>query len=851
MEKYSVSGMSCAACQAHVEKAVSKVAGVTSCSVSLLTNSMSVEGTASEEDIIKAVTDAGYGASRLGAERKSSVMREREKALDDTELPMMKKRLAYSAAVLIVLMYFSMGHMMLGLPVPAVFENHVCLGILEMLLSLIVLFINRKFFTKGFGAVLHGGSNMDTLVALGSAASFGYSLAALFSMAYAMGEHDTAGVERLSMNGMWFESAAMIPTLITVGKTLEAYSKGRTTDALRGLMRLAPDKATLLRDGKEVVVDIGEVRVGDIFAVRAGESIPVDGIITEGSAAVNESALTGESIPVDKTVGDTVSAATVDQSGYIICRATGVGEDTMLSKIIKTVYDAAATKAPIARIADRVSAVFVPCVVGISLLTLAGWLIAGSGFAAAFTRAVSVLVISCPCALGLATPVAIMAGSGLGAKNGILYKTASALEMCGRTEIIALDKTGTITCGAPRVTDVIPLSGCTREELLRAAYSLESKSRHPLAAAVSEYCAEQGIAADDIIDLHELAGNGLTAVYGGRKLCAGSERFISQHCTLSEDERKQAEALSGEGKTPVFFSADGKVIGMTAVADAVRDESPEAIAELKALGIEVVMLTGDNAVTAAAVGRKAGVDRVFAGILPDGKERLIRELQKYGRVAMVGDGINDAPALTRADIGMAVAAGTDIAADAADVVLMKSLLTDVPAAIRTSRAVIRNIHENLFWAFFYNIICIPLAIGLYQLIFGWDFEMKPVIGAAAMSLSSVTVCLNALRLNLFAVHDGGSDRPLGRCRKKVIPTDILSEDKKEDIRMQKTITIEGMMCTHCEASVRKALEAIGGVKVSEVSHEKGVAVIETAGNVADDVLKKAVEDKDYKVVSIA
>ncbi|MBQ5417550.1 MAG: heavy metal translocating P-type ATPase, partial [Oscillospiraceae bacterium] len=542
MEKYSVSGMSCAACQAHVEKAVSRVAGVTSCSVSLLTNSMSVEGTASEDDIIKAVTDAGYGASRLGAEQKSSVMREREKALDDTELPLMKKRLAYSAAVLLVLMYFSMGHMMLGLPVPAVFENHVCLGILEMLLSLIVLFINRKFFTKGFGAVLHGGSNMDTLVALGSAASFGYSLAALFSMAYAMGEHDTAEVERLSMNGMWFESAAMIPTLITIGKTLEAYSKGRTTDALRGLMRLAPDKATLLRDGKEVVVDIGEVKVGDIFAVRAGESIPVDGIITEGGAAVNESALTGESIPVDKTVGDTVSAATVDQSGYIVCRATGVGEDTMLSKIIKTVYDAAATKAPIARIADRVSAVFVPCVVGISLLTLAGWLIAGSGFTAAFSRAVSVLVISCPCALGLATPVAIMAGSGLGAKNGILYKTASALEMCGRTEIIALDKTGTITCGAPRVTDVIPLSGCTREELLRAAYSLESKSRHPLAAAVSEYCAGQGIEADDITGLQELAGNGLSAVCAGRKLCAGSERFISQHCDLSEDIRKQSEA---------------------------------------------------------------------------------------------------------------------------------------------------------------------------------------------------------------------------------------------------------------------------------------------------------------------
>ena len=861
MEKYSVTGMSCAACQTHVERAVSKVPGVTGCAVSLLTNSMTVEGSASEEEIVRAVVAAGYGAARMGAARTeqsaSQKLAAEEAALIDRETPKMVRRLIGSAAVLLVLMYFSMGHMLWSFPVPAFLENPVCMGLLQMILSLIVLVINRKFFTQGFGALLHRATNMDTLVALGSSASFAYSLAALFVMAWAMGRGDAETVHSMAMNHMWFESAAMIPTLITVGKMLEAYSKGRTTDALKSLMKLAPKTAVVVRGGEETEVGIDDVRIGDIFVVRPGENIPVDGVIVEGETAVNESALTGESIPVDKTVGDAVSAATVNQSGFLRCRATRVGEDTTLSQIIRMVSDAAATKAPIARIADRVSAVFVPAVVGVALLTLVGWLLAGRTFTFGFARAVSVLVISCPCALGLATPVAIMVGNGKGARSGILYKTAASLEGAGRVQIVALDKTGTITRGEPAVTDLLPAEGVSEEELLADAYALEKKSEHPLAKAVAECAAARGMTAAETAAFRALPGNGLTAQRGDDTLLGGSQKFIAAHTALPAEAAAQADALAGDGKTPLFFVKNGRLLGIIAVADTMKEESPQAIRELRGMGVRVVMLTGDNARTAAAVGRAAGVDRVIAGVLPDGKEAVIRELQAQGKVAMVGDGINDAPALTRADCGVAIGAGTDVAIDAADVVLMKSRLTDVPAAVRLSRATVRNIRENLFWAFFYNIICIPLAIGLYQVIFGWNFELKPVVGAIAMSVSSVTVCLNALRLNLFNVRDASKDRPLRRRAALAAAGDDgingTADDntiKTEEQTMTKTLNIEGMMCGHCESRVKKALEAVAGVSGAEVSHEKGTAVVTLSAAVADDVLKKAVEEQEYKVVSI-
>ena len=864
MEKYAVTGMSCAACQTHVEKAVSKVPGVTGCSVSLLTNSMTVEGSASEAEIVKAVSDAGYGAQKFGAQQAQSAAEKRaaeEAALEDRETPRMVRRLIASAAVLLILMYFSMGHMMWGFPVPAILENHVCMGIWQMLLCTVILLINRKFFVQGFGAMLHGGTNMDTLVALGSSASFLYSLAALFLMADAMGRGDTQRVHSLAMKHIWFESAAMIPTLITVGKTLEAYSKGRTTDALKSLMKLAPKTATVLRDGAEVEVSVDDVQIGDCFVVRPGENIPVDGVIIEGSTAVDESALTGESIPVDKTAGDTVSAATVNQAGFVRCRATRVGEDTTLSQIIKMVSDAAATKAPIARIADRVSAVFVPTVIGIAALTCIGWLIAGRDFSFALTRAVSVLVISCPCALGLATPVAIMVGSGKGARSGILYKTAASLEGAGRIQIAALDKTGTITKGEPAVTDLLPAAGVTEAELLEAAYALEARSEHPLARAVVACAAARGIESDEVTDFRALPGNGLTAKRGGAVLLGGSRSFLAGKAAMLPALSAKADALAGEGKTPLFFAQDGKLLGVIAVADTMKEESPEAIRQLRRMGIRVVMLTGDNARTAAAVGKAAGVDRVIAGVLPDGKEEVIRKLQTLGKVAMVGDGINDAPALTRADCGIAIGAGTDVAIDAADVVLMKSRLTDVPAAIRLSRGTVRNIHENLFWAFFYNVICIPLAIGLYQALFHWSFELKQVVGAIAMSFSSVTVCLNALRLNLFRVHSPAGDRPLkhpvdlgASALFAETPEDNHSEtstlNHTEETAMTKTMKIEGMMCPHCEMRVRKALEGIPGVTGAEVSHEKGTAVVSMNAEIDSAVLTKTVTDAGYEVKSV-
>ena len=859
MDKYTVSGMSCAACQMHVEKAVLKVPGVESCTVSLLTNSMSVEGTASSEDIIKAVADAGYGAEKMGENKNARSASEKlaaeEEALKDTETPKMVRRLISSAAVLLVLMYFSMGHMMWNFPVPAFLENHVCMGILQMLLCMVILYINRKFFTQGFGAVLHGSTNMDTLVALGSSASFLYSLGALFVMAYAQGLGDMETVHETAMKHLWFESAAMIPTLITVGKTLEAYSKGRTTDALKSLMKLAPKTAVVERDGIETEVGIDEVRVGDIFVVRPGENIPVDGIVTEGSTAVNESALTGESIPVDKAEGDTVSAATVNTGGFIKARATRVGEDTTLSQIIKMVSDASSTKAPIARIADKVSAVFVPSVIAVAVLTCIGWLLAGQSFAFSFTRAVSVLVISCPCALGLATPVAIMVGNGKGARNGILFKTAASLEAAGRTKIVALDKTGTITKGNPEVTDIIPSEGISEGELLSYACSLEMKSEHPLAKAIVAYCAGRNTDIKDIAGFKALPGNGLTGMLDGEELTGGSFKFISSKCDVPNVLKDSYTELAENGKTPLLFAKGAKVLGMLAVADTAKEESPDAIEELKNMGIKVVMLTGDNEKTATAVGKTAGVDKVIAGVLPDGKEEIIRLLQEKGKVAMVGDGINDAPALTRADTGIAIGAGTDVAIDAADVVLMKSELTDVSAAVRLSRATVRNIHENLFWAFFYNVICIPLAIGLYQSLFGWNFELKPVVGALAMSFSSVTVCLNALRLNLFNVHDPSGDRKIKNGAEIADVFEIAETEEinnsLEDAEMTRTLNIEGMMCTHCEATVKKALEALDGVVSAEVSYEKGTAVVTMNADVADELLTKAVEDKDYKVLSVA
>ena len=855
MEQYNVTGMSCAACSARVEKAVGKVPGVTSCSVSLLTNSMGVEGTAAPADVIKAVTDAGYGASLKGASRgqkAGSAMD--EDALKDTETPKLKKRLVRSVLVLLVLMYFSMGHTMWGWPAPAAFENHVFLGTFEMLLAIVCLVINGKFFTSGFGSLRHGAPNMDTLVALGSSAAFGYSLVELFAMILAQGNGDHPRVMELGMN-LYFESAAMIPTLITVGKMLEARSKGKTTDALKGLMKLAPKTAVLWKDGAETEVPIETVQVGDLFVVRPGESIPVDGVVAEGSTAIDESALTGESIPVDKEEGDLVSAATVNQSGYIRCRATRVGEDMTLSQIIKTVSDAAATKAPLARIADKVSGVFVPAVIGIALVTLAGWLLAGKPFNFAIARAISVLVISCPCALGLATPVAVMVGSGMGAKNGILYKTAASLEAAGRAQTVALDKTGTITEGQPKLTDLVPAQGVSEEELLEKAASLESRSEHPLAKAVLEGYAQRGGGTPaEVADFTALPGNGLTAVRDGKKLTGGSLKFLQQNCRVDSALVRKAEELAQQGKTPLLFAEEGTVLGIIAVADTIKDDSRQAVKELQGMGLDVVMLTGDNERTAKAIGRQAGVDRVIAGVLPSEKAKVIEDLKKGGKVIMVGDGINDAPALTTADTGIAIGAGADVAIDAADVVVMKSRLADVSAAVRLSRAVIRNIHQNLFWAFFYNAVCIPLAIGLYGI------AMKPMYGAAAMSLSSFCVCMNALRLNLVDVHDASRDRKIApeHAQSAMMDKDIKEEVKtaeiteiKEEEPMTKTLTVEGMMCMHCEARVKKALEAIDGVESAVASHEAGTAVVTLSKDVPDDVLKKAVEDQDYPVKNIA
>ena len=836
MEQYTVTGMSCAACSARVEKAVSAVPGVTSCSVSLLTNSMGVEGTASAEAVVSAVQAAGYGASLKGASSAPTAAAQ-EDALADRETPALKHRLIASLGFLLALMYVSMGHMMWGWPLPACLEgNHVAMGLLQMLLTIAVMVINQKFFINGFRSLLHGAPNMDTLVALGAAASFGYSTYALFAMTGAQVRGDAAAVMRY-MHEFYFESAAMILALITVGKMLEARSKGKTTDALRSLMKLAPQTATLVRGGQELAVPIAQVRRGDVFVVRPGESIPVDGVVLEGESAVNESALTGESIPVDKAVGDSVSAATTNQSGFLRCEATRVGEDTTLSQIIKMVSDAAATKAPIAKVADRVSGVFVPTVIALAILTTAVWLLCGQSIGFALARGISVLVISCPCALGLATPVAIMVGNGLGAKNGILFKTAVSLEETGKTEIVALDKTGTITQGEPRVTDVLPAEGMTQGALLSLAAALEQRSEHPLARAVMMRAEEDGLTAAPVGDFRALPGNGLTATLSGETLLGGSLSFVSSQVDVPRSIRQKAEALAEEGKTPLFFAQAGRLAGVIAVADVIKADSPAAIAALRNMGIRVVMLTGDNEKTARAIGRLAGVDEVIAGVLPEGKESVIRRLQAQGKVAMVGDGINDAPALTRADIGVAIGAGTDVAIDAADVVLMKSRLSDVPAAIRLSRATLRNIHENLFWAFFYNVIGIPLAAGVWIPLFGWT--LNPMFGAAAMSLSSFCVVSNALRLNLFKLHDAGKDKKINRHSKH-----------KEETTMVKTMKIEGMMCGHCEAAVKKALEAIDGVASAEVSHTDGTAVVTLSKPVENAALRKAVEDKDYTVTDI-
>ena len=836
MEQYTVTGMSCAACSARVEKAVSKVPGVTACSVSLLTNSMGVEGTASQADIIKAVVDAGYGASVKGEETAaaSASYQAEEEALADHETPVLKKRLLASLGFLMVLMYFSMGHMMWGWPVPAFFENnHVAMGLLQLLLAAIVMVINQKFFINGFRGLLHKAPNMDTLVALGSGASFVWSTYALFALSDAQLRGDMDGVMTY-MHEFYFESAAMILTLITVGKMLEARSKGKTTDALKGLMKLAPKTAVVLRDGKETTVPIAQVRKGDVFVVRPGENIPVDGVVLEGSSAVNESALTGESIPVDKETGDLVSAATVNQSGFLRCEATRVGEDTTLSQIIKMVSDAAATKAPIAKIADRVSGVFVPAVITIAVLTTFGWLLLGETLGFALARGISVLVISCPCALGLATPVAIMVGNGMGAKNGILFKTAVSLEETGRVEIVALDKTGTITKGEPVVTDLLPAEGATEMELLSMAGSLEKKSEHPLAKAVLKKAEEEPVTISEVSEFTALPGNGLSGRLNGEELLGGNLTFISSRVTVPESIKKEAQTLAGEGKTPLFFAKGGRLAGIIAVADTIKEDSPKAVKELQNMGIHVVMLTGDNERTAKAVGAQAGVDEVIAGVLPDGKESVIRSLKSKGKVAMVGDGINDAPALTRADIGIAIGAGTDVAIDAADVVLMKSRLSDVPAAIRLSRATLRNIHENLFWAFFYNIIGIPLAMGVWIPLFGW--QLNPMFGAAAMSLSSFCVVSNALRLNFFDMYRSDRDKK------------IKEKKKKETKTMEKTLKVEGMMCEHCEARVKKALEAVPGVESAIASHKDGTAVVTLSQDVPYETLKKAVEDQDYKVI---
>ena len=889
MKQYTVTGMSCAACSSRVEKAVSKVPGVTACSVSLLTNSMGVEGDVPPETVIHAVEDAGYGASLKGqgTAAQAQSASEAEDALKDRETPVLKHRLIASLGFLAVLMYMSMGHMMWGWPLPHFMDgNHVAMGLLQLLLAGIIMVINQKFFISGFKGLLHRAPNMDTLVALGSGASFIYSTYALFAMTDAqLKGNDTAVMSY--MHEFYFESAAMILALITVGKMLEARSKGKTTDALKGLMKLAPKTAVIIRDGVETKVPIEEVKKGNVFVVRPGENIPVDGVVLEGTSAVNEAALTGESIPVDKAQGDPVSAATVNQSGYLRCEATRVGEDTSLSQIIRMVSDAAATKAPIAKIADRVSGVFVPAVITIAVVTTIIWLLAGQTFGFALARGISVLVISCPCALGLATPVAIMVGNGMGAKNGILFKTAVSLEETGKMDIVALDKTGTITSGEPRVTDVIPSGGVTEKELVSLALSLEKKSEHPLAKAVLLYAKEQQIDAPEAADFQALPGNGLSGTLEGASLAGGSFSYISGHTTVSAQEQASFERLASEGKTPLCFMKNGRLAGMIAVADVIKEDSPQAVKELQNMGIRVVMLTGDNERTARAIGAQAGVDEVIAGVLPDGKESVIRSLKEQGKVAMVGDGINDAPALTRADIGIAIGAGTDIAIDAADVVLMKSRLSDVPASIRLSRATLRNIHENLFWAFFYNVVGIPLAAGLLYPIFGW--KLNPMFGAAAMSLSSFCVVTNALRLNLFKMHDASKDHPMRKRAEKAAnkggdkaenagavrteAEDIRSigqtanenetvskemqksENQKnhinmEGITMTKTMNIEGMMCGHCEARVKKALEALAGVESAEVSHEKGTAVVSMSADVADDTLKEAVEAQDYKVDSI-
>ena len=844
MEQYIVTGMSCAACSSRVEKAVSKVPGVTSCSVSLLTNSMGVEGTASEQEIIKAVTDAGYGASKKGegtAKTQSSSVSAGEDMLKDRTTPALKKRLIASLGFLIVLMYFSMGHMMWGWPVPGFMkDNHVMMGLLQMLLTIAVMVINQKFFISGFKGLIHRAPNMDTLVALGSGASFVYSTYALFAMTDAQMHGDMDAVMSY-MHDFYFESAAMILALITVGKMLEARSKGKTTDALKGLMKLAPKTAVVIRGEKEVQVSIEQVQKGDCFVVKPGENIPVDGEVIEGNSAVNESALTGESIPVDKAVGDKVSAATVNQSGYLKCRATRVGEDTTLSQIIQMVSDAAATKAPIAKIADRVSGVFVPMVITIAVLTIIVWLIAGQSIGFALSRGIAVLVISCPCALGLATPVAIMVGNGMGARNGIMFKTAVSLEETGKMQIVALDKTGTITSGEPKVTDIIPAAGVTEDTLLKYAYALENKSEHPLARAILEKAKEENAGIEEVTGFQALPGNGLTAILDGHTLYGGNHTFISSKVSVDGDIQKKAEKLAEAGKTPLFFGNEDRLLGVIAVADVIKEDSPQAIKELQNMGIHVVMLTGDNERTAKAIGQQAGVDEVIAGVLPEGKEQVIRKLKEKGKVAMVGDGINDAPALTRADMGIAIGAGTDVAIDAADVVLMKSRLSDVPAAIRMSRATLRNIHENLFWAFFYNIIGIPLAAGVWYPLFGW--KLNPMFGAAAMSLSSFCVVSNALRLNLFKMYDASKDKKLKAKKEK-------KRSKKEDKTMKKIMHIEGMMCGHCEAAVKKALEALPQVDEAVVSHEAGKAELTLNAEIADDVLKKTVEDKDYTVTSV-
>ena len=857
MKQYTVTGMSCAACSTRVEKAVSKVPGVTSCSVSLLTNSMGVEGSATDQEIIKAVADAGYGASAKDAEGEknggANSAAASEEALADHETPILKKRLLYSVGFLLVLMYFSMGHMMWNWPLPAFMDgNHVMMGLVQLYLTVIIMVINQKFFINGFKSLFHGAPNMDTLVALGSFASFGYSSYALFAMTYAEHQGDAEAVMGY-MHEFYFESAAMILTLITVGKMLEARSKGKTTDALKSLMKLSPKTAVVEKEGKETEVPVEQVRIGDVFVVRPGENIPVDGVVLEGNSAVNEAALTGESIPVDKQAGDRVSAATINQSGFIRCEATRVGEDTTLSQIIRMVSDAAATKAPIAKVADKVSGIFVPAVISIAVLTVIVWLIAGESVGFALARGISVLVISCPCALGLATPVAIMVGNGMGAKNGILFKTAVSLEETGKVEIVALDKTGTITSGEPKVTDVLAADGTSEEELLKLAYSLESRSEHPLAKAIVAYGAEKQAEQIPVSEFKALPGNGLEGKVGDADVKGGSLKFAQSQTEISEKIKSQAEKLAEEGKTPLMFLKNGILAGMIAVADVIREDSPQAVKELQNMGIEVVMLTGDNERTAKAIGRQAGVDRVIAGVLPDGKEEVIRRLKEQGKVAMVGDGINDAPAITRADMGIAIGAGADVAIDAADVVLVKSRLSDVPAAIRLSRGTLRNIHENLFWAFFYNVIGIPLAAGIWIPIFGW--KLNPMFGAAAMSLSSFCVVTNALRLNLLNIKDSRKDKKIRRkaaapAGAVVAAAEINTETKKENKTMTKTMKIEGMMCGHCEAAVKKALEALDGVASAEVSHEKGTAVVTLEKDVDNAVLTKAVEDKDYKVVSV-